>query len=173
MDRLAPASVLDLGIGLGKYGVLVREYADTMCRGLLPPDRRVRIVGYEAWEKYRNLCWFAYDEICVLDYAQAVRQNLAGFDLVLWIDGPEHLEQIPAENLLQQLCADNKAVVISTPNGRREQGAWKGNTYECHRSIWTAGMIRQYGGEVLLETDMLVGSFAGRFPCSSSESRSS
>ena len=53
-----PSSVLDLGIGMGFYGAVVRQWLDL---GVRP--WRTRIVGVEGFEAYRNPCWDVYDTV--------------------------------------------------------------------------------------------------------------
>ncbi len=47
-----PKSVLDIGVGFGKYGVLAREYLELWDEGKKYNDREIRIDGIEAFEKY-------------------------------------------------------------------------------------------------------------------------
>jgi len=52
---LRPRSVLDIGVGTGKYGFLLREYLDMWVYGdgsTWPPRRVARIDGIEGCEKY-------------------------------------------------------------------------------------------------------------------------
>ncbi len=52
--QLHPASVLDIGCGFGKYGVLIREYLDVWNERLAPETWRINLEGIEACEGYRS-----------------------------------------------------------------------------------------------------------------------
>jgi hypothetical protein len=52
--RMRPLSVLDLGVGFGKYGVLLREKLDIEPGRVRPEHWSVRIDGVEAFERYCN-----------------------------------------------------------------------------------------------------------------------
>ncbi len=130
VEQLEPKSVLDLGIGYGKYGCLCREYL----------GKQVELIGVEAWPQYRRPAWGEYTDIWLQDYKMRRHwSEYQGFDLVLWIDGPEHLGRDCAEALLVHLLANNARVIVSVPLGWRDQGAVGGNEFERHRSMWQLG----------------------------------
>jgi SAM-dependent methyltransferase len=154
---LMPLSVLDLGIGYGKYGVLLREYIGYNV------DRTPRIEGVEGWDNYSKGNWSAYDEVYRHDFSdRGWWPRYVGFDLVLMIDSLEHLPPADAEDLLSHLIKNNKTVIISVPNGVCPQGVYKGNVLETHRSTWYRSNIVPFGGQILFESDFgLVAEFKG------------
>ena len=83
--RRRPRSVLDLGMGFGCGGVMVRQWLDL---GVRPWT--TYLVGVEAWADYRNPVWDLYHAI----YVQTIEQYLAAraetFDCVLLGDVIEH-----------------------------------------------------------------------------------
>src|SRR5512143_3083288 len=78
--RPRPKTILDVGVGAGTYGVLLREY--------LPRGRKID--GVEIWPKYLTWQWGAYDHIYVGDVRDL---DLPGYDLILLIDILEHFER--------------------------------------------------------------------------------
>ena len=90
VTQLKPASVLDIGIGFGKWGALCREYLDADFGRVAKPQWQTRIDGVEIFEPYRNPLWDAvYDRIWVGDAMDVLRQ--AGrYDLVIACDVIEH-----------------------------------------------------------------------------------
>ena len=78
--RHKPKSVLDLGIGFGCGGVLVRQWLDL---GVRP--WKTHLVGVEAWSDYRNPVWDLYNVV----YVQTIEQFLAAkpgvFECVLLV----------------------------------------------------------------------------------------
>lgn len=132
IDRLAPKSVLDLGVGFGKYGVLCRELLDARHGRCRPEQWQTRIVGYEAHRAYVNPCWHVYTCVIENDFTKYAAR---GFDLVLMIDSLEHLEPNVGKRYLWELVHQNKQVIVSVPNGLMEQGEVYGNAFEAHK--WT------------------------------------
>ena len=56
--KIDPTSVLDIGIGFGKYGFLCREYLETWKGNTYPNQWKVRIDGIEVWQKcVDNFTW--------------------------------------------------------------------------------------------------------------------
>jgi hypothetical protein len=65
-----PGSVLDLGIGTGFYGAVVRQWLDG---GVRP--WRTRLVGVEGFATYRSPCWDLYDEVVVPSIERFLETN--------------------------------------------------------------------------------------------------
>ena len=132
---LQPRTVLDVGVGMGAYGFLLRQYLDVGQGRMRRADWRVRIDGVEVFEGYRNPVWdYAYDRV-VLDDVRAVLSSLGRYDLVLLNDVLEHFEREDARALLREVLSRSAAVVATTPNREYPQGAWAGNEAETHRSL--------------------------------------
>ena len=133
---LRPRSVLDIGIGYGKYGVLAREFLEFWLEDKPYKERRIRIDGIEGFPEYINGGQrYYYDEIYIgnaLDTVHALGQ----YDLILIIDVLEHFTEKDGLELLKQCTAKGKHVLISTPLDIGEQGAVFGNEYERHRFQW-------------------------------------
>jgi|SRR5580692_4353659 hypothetical protein len=130
IQRIAPRSVLDLGVGFGLYGVLCRQIMDGQDGRCDPSTWRGSLEGYEAWANYRNPAWGVYNRIEIEKFN--LRRD---FDLVLMIDSLEHMPEKQGRFLLRWIVGCNKHVIVSVPNGLMVQGATFGNPYEEHR--WT------------------------------------
>lgn len=71
--KLDPESILDVGVGFGKYGVLLREALEIPQNRYDKQSWKIRIDGVEAFEKYRNpLHDFAYNHL----YYEAIENLL-------------------------------------------------------------------------------------------------
>src|SRR6185312_9364210 len=134
VGRLNPRSVIDCGIGFGKYGALCREYLDIAHRRITPEQWAITIDGIEAFEPYRNPVWGAYSRI---DVGEFQYQNLNNYDLALVIDSLEHLPEEEGAKFLQYLLRHCKNMIVSCPDGDYPQGAVNGNEYERHRARWS------------------------------------
>jgi len=148
--ELRPASVLDIGLGFGKYGFLLREYLDVQAGQDGEPRYRkeewkVRIDGVETFADYITpLQRMIYDEIHVADVRNAIHE-LGAYDLVLMCDVIEHIPKAEALNLLQAILHRcNLGVVLTTPAVHYEQGALYGNPAEQHVSEWRSSDFSRF-----------------------------
>jgi hypothetical protein len=157
---ICPKHVLDLGIGFGKYGVLVREWTDGI-NGRVPHSSwKARIVGVEGHVGYRNPAWDLYDRVDVEDFTDPDHwDKYEGHDLVLMIDSLEHVDRSVGDDLLIYLRDHNRNLIVSTPVGFRAQDAVNGNEFERHRSGWTRKDFAQRGAQILHQAACVVAWF--------------
>jgi hypothetical protein len=126
-----PQSVLDVGSGWGKYGVLAREYAEPAivdAIDVMPPRYQV------------------YDHAFVGDIRELDRvlpKEAGPYDLALLIEVIEHLEKSDAWELLDRLVRRAKRVLITTPLGFRPQDV-PDMPFENHRSGWFPWQFSRY-----------------------------
>jgi hypothetical protein len=146
--RLQPKRILDLGIGFGKYGVLLREYLDVAEFRIRPEQWKLTIDGVEAFENYRTGVWDIYDEVHIEDFTKTY-QTYKDYDLVLLIDSLEHIERPLGDTILDTLLTNNRNVIVSCPDGDYPQGAVNGNEFETHRARWTPEDFTIRGGTIL------------------------
>ena len=144
---LDPKSVLDLGVGNGKYGMLCREYLDGWKDRYKREDWAVNIVGVEGFPEYRNPAWEFYSKILIEDFSKNYK-SYTGYDLVLILDSLEHVDKETGLKILSTLRENNKAVLVCVPEGNHPQGARCGNEFERHRATWTAAELATLGGRV-------------------------
>lgn len=142
-----PRLVLDLGIGMGFYGAVVRQWLDL---GVRP--WRTKLVGVEGFAGYRNPCWELYDEVIVSpieDFLEAVTET---WDAILLLDVLEHFPHAAGREILAAAChqlSPGGLLFVGTPAVCMEQGAAFGNEFERHRSLWTAEEFRESALEIL------------------------
>jgi hypothetical protein len=127
-------SVLDIGIGFGKWGALCREYIE-ISRGRMPAEWRSRIDGIEMFEGYRNPMWNVYDQVHLGD-ARLILDALGSYDLVICTDVIEHFEKHEGQVLLEKMLDRGRVVLITSPIGPSPQEAVYGNPHEEHKSVW-------------------------------------
>lgn len=133
--RLQPRSVLDVGPGYGKYGFLVREALDFAVGRLDRPSWQVRIDGIDAFPYKSPLLAWVYDAITVADIA-IVAADLPPYDLVILGDVIEHLDKQTGIQLIDNLLAKSRNVLLSTPREFFQQEI-ADNPFETHRSLWS------------------------------------
>lgn len=134
--RLQPRSVLDIGVGFGKWGFLAREYTDIAELRYGRDEWQVRIDGIEAHEGYRNPVYdHIYDTVFFGD-ALSLVDELPDYDLAILGDVIEHFEKEDGARLLGALPARTRYILISSPTVFYQQGV-PGNPYEAHKSLWS------------------------------------
>lgn len=144
-------SILDVGVGFGKWGHLFREYTDIL-EAEHDPGRyekknwRVRIDGIEGYASYLTpMHTFLYDHIYLGD-AGALIKTLPNYDFIFMGDIIEHFDKDAGLSLLRDAIAHaNKAVVVSTPKYETGQDNLCGNELERHKSLWKASDFRRLG----------------------------
>lgn len=142
---VAPVTVLDVGIGFGKYGFLAREYADVWFGRLKKEEWKTRIVGIEIFEPYiQELQRMIYSEIVIGNALEVLR--LAGkYDVIICGDVLEHFHKEQGLELLQLMKEKGKKVCVITPVHMTGQGSEFGNIYETHLGQWSEEELKQYG----------------------------
>lgn len=132
---IQPSTILDVGVGMGTYGFLLRQYFDIIQGRLQKEDWQITIDGIEIFESYRNAVWsYAYNMVHIGDVRDLVG-DLPGYDLALCNDVLEHFELDEATGLLDILLNKCRTVIVTTPNTEYPQGAWGGNEAETHRCL--------------------------------------
>jgi hypothetical protein len=157
--RLNPKTILDLGIGFGKYPVILREYLDIAYGRIKQKDWKVKIYGVEGFEDYRSPCWDVCDYILPHDFSKG---TYAGFDVVLMIDSLEHLDKETGKKVLENLLLGNRNVIVSVPDGDYPQGAVNGNEFERHRARWREHEFVHMGGRIIYQGVCLIASIPGQ-----------
>ncbi|MHC5054645.1 MAG: methyltransferase domain-containing protein [Planctomycetota bacterium] len=149
MRRIQPESILDVGTGFGKWGVLFREYMDIVNSEDDPPRYRkegwrVRIDGIEGFPGYLTpLHDFVYDAIHQGN-ALDVLPTLGEYDVIFLGDVIEHLDLAEGRALIRDAIRHaRRYVVLTTPGRETKQGPLCGNALEQHRSLWSAREFRR------------------------------
>jgi hypothetical protein len=152
---LKPDSILDIGVGFGKYGVLCREYLELWDgRGRYSEFIR-RIDGVEAFQNYITpLHRFVYSNIYVDDALDLIDKLDFNYDLVLLIDVLEHFKKEDGQLLLNKILRKNKALLVSTPKKVSDQKDAFNNTYEIHQSQWTKHELSLLGNSFFVQDNI-------------------
>lgn len=147
--QLRPMSVLDVGVGFGKYGHLFREYLDIWeMEDVSDYDKsrwKTRIEGIEATPEYITpLHDYLYDKIHIGDVVDII-ETLGKYDVIIMADVLEHFDKDVGVDLLDKLYAHTeKCLVLTFPPNCVESRGVLGNPYECHRSSWNRADFRRF-----------------------------
>jgi glycosyltransferase involved in cell wall biosynthesis len=134
-----PKSILDIGVGFGKYGMLLREMFEIPFERYEPESWTVRIDGVEGCPDYRNPVHdHVYDSVRYGDIRELI-DELPDYDVILMIDIIEHFEKAEGLKLLDRVMAHaRKAVIVSTPlDPAKEQEYYQHYPLEQHWSRWS------------------------------------
>lgn len=146
--HLNPSSILDIGVGWGRWGMLFREYTDIWRSRLGPDEWETVIEGIEAWKAYDNpIIQYVYDKM-FWGPAQEVLPNIKRrYDLVFLGDVIEHFTKDEGLEALR-LCLGRakKLVLITTPLEFKAQRPKLGNPYERHVSFWELEDFKRFKG---------------------------
>jgi len=141
-----PMSVLDIGIGFGKFGFLAREYTDVRLGRYF--NWKTRIDGIEIFEKYiTQLQRDIYDNIYIGD-AIDILPTLGCYDMIICSDMMEHLSEKDGAALLDSIREKSSFSMIATPVKVLQQEALYDNEHEKHISAWSKEILSNWG-EVL------------------------
>lgn len=139
IERMAPASVLDIGPGAGKYGRIVKTL-----RG-----RGVDIGSLQAVEIDQSyIDQFQLNEVYdVVQLGDASALPDVGpdaqWDLVILGDVLEHLRKSRGTDLIEYLYYRTRYIILVVPIDYI-QGAWEGHHAEAHISTWYAQDFARY-----------------------------
>jgi hypothetical protein len=146
---LKPTSFLDIGVGNGKWGFLVREYTDVWDGHFLRSQWNCVIEGIEIYEPYigenthqREI----YNRIHIGDATNVINE-LGSFDVIYAGDVLEHIKKDQSIDLIRQLTARaKKALICSIPIGAEWLGkrGYK-NGHEDHISSWQVEELMALG----------------------------
>ena len=141
-----PSTLLEIGIGCGKWGILAREYLDVWDRYLEPwGSHHTTIVGIEIHRQYADSPgWAAYDAIHLGD-ARDIVPTIGTFDCALMVDVLEHFEHEDGEALLRTLLEHCGSVIVAIPAGFFPTIEVWDNPHEIHRAGWTVAEFETLG----------------------------
>jgi len=140
-----PKTMLDIGIGFGKYGFLAREYLELADGRDVYDDWTRRIDGVEAFENYITpLQRKIYDNIYTGNILDIIDELETNYDLIILIDVLEHFTYEDGMILLEKLTKNAKHLIISTPIVVTDQGDAFNNIYETHRFEWKKRHLENY-----------------------------
>lgn len=140
-----PQSILDIGVGFGKYGLLIRDTLEIPFERYHQQQWQVKLHGVEVFPAYKNVLHdYLYDQVLygnILD----LTENISHYDVILLIDVLEHFSKTEGLQLIENLLKrTNKSLIVSTPAYPAPQEEYAGNKYEKHKSIWSPSDLSNF-----------------------------
>ncbi len=135
IESLAPSTILDIGVGNGRFGFLARDLLDVMH---LSDKWKTRIDGIEVFPDYiKDHQRYIYDTIHTGDAIDVI-DRLGNYDFIYLGDVLEHFTKADGWILLDKVAAHCAGYIgMGIPiGGNWEQEEIYGNPYEEHKSVW-------------------------------------
>src|SRR5574343_1471658 len=114
--ELKQRTALDIGVGYGKWGAMLREYTDIWAWRFYKNEWQTQIIGIEGFEKYRSPNWGHYDRVVIGKAEDLVPRFKVSFDLVIMMEVLEHLEKSVGLKLIRDIFSKTDKAVISFSN---------------------------------------------------------
>lgn len=145
-EETSPSSVLDVGVGFGRWGFCVREVCEVRRRRYEPAAWKVKLDGLEPWTPYITpMHRWLYSSILPMTAQDWLTSHpSAVYDVIIAGDVLEHLPKGEAQTTADFLRARASRMFIgAVPLGTGwKQGTVLGNRLEAHQSVWTEADVR-------------------------------
>jgi len=136
-----------VGIGFGRWGMVVREFCDVWYGRVFPKDWQVVIEGVEAFEP--NIASYHsafYNKIHIGDFAELLPSLGQAWNIIIFGDVLEHFDKQRALELLSWAVDCSDYVLVNVPLGAEwPQAEIYLNPFERHRSEWSSNDFRAFG----------------------------
>lgn len=151
VSRVSPKTILDVGCGYGKYGVLLREVLELWCpEPKFPTAGRIKIDAVEINSSYiTQLTHEIYDEVYQADIMNVI-DNLPKYDLILMVELIEHLSIEDGKELIRKAKEKCGMVVIVTPANPHGRSIELGNPTDEATCFWSEEDFEEFGASVRL-----------------------
>lgn len=144
-------SILDVGIGFGRWGILFREFLEVWGdRNYTGKWNRI-IDGVEIFPDYiKPYHKYFYDNIYLENASDFIKRTKTKYDLINCGDVIEHFEKDEALEFIDLCLKNSKYLLINIPIGNNwEQDAINNNEYERHRSVWNVSDFKKYDNSII------------------------
>ena len=136
--KLNPASILDVGAGFGRWGILFREFLEIWDNSRYDGKWERIIDAVEIYSGYiKDYHHYFYNNIYIEDALTFLKKTDKHYDLINFGDVIEHFTKPEGEELISLAMERARYVLINIPIGKHwEQKAAGENPYEEHKSVW-------------------------------------
>ncbi len=143
--KLDPKSILDLGVGFGRWGILFREFLEIWDAGKYGGNWDRTIDGVEIYVDYlHDYHKYFYNNIYVTDALTFLINTESKYDLINCGDVIEHLSKEDGKKLIKIALDKSKYLLINIPVGKYWEQNNEDNIFETHRSVWYKSDFKVY-----------------------------
>jgi len=153
VKKLDPKTILDIGVGFGRWGILFREFLEVWGDNNYSGKWSRTIDGVEIFPDYiKDYHKYFYNNIYLENALDFLQQTANRYDLINCGDIIEHFEKTEALKLIELCLNKSKYVLINIPIGENwEQGPVNNNDYERHKSVWHNSDFIKYKFPIIKE----------------------
>ncbi|MCC6866024.1 MAG: class I SAM-dependent methyltransferase [Ignavibacteria bacterium] len=136
--KIDPKSILDIGVGFGRWGILFREFLEIWEGSKYNGNWERVIDGVEIFPGYiKDYHKFFYSNIIIDNALDYLRSYSGKYDLINLGDVIEHFTKREGEELINLAIEKGKVALINIPIGKYwAQEGTEENPHEAHKSIW-------------------------------------
>lgn len=138
VKKLDPKSILDIGVGFGRWGILFREFLEIWGGNNYTGNWKRTIDGIEIFPDYiKEYHKYFYNNIYIENALDFLKHTPNKYDLINCGDVIEHFAKSEANELIELCLKTSQFVLINIPIGSDwKQGSINNNVYETHLSVW-------------------------------------
>lgn len=144
--RINPRSILDIGAGFGRWGILSREFLEIWDYENYSDKWSRKIDAVEIFDKYlKPYHSYFYDNFYIEDAVKFINDLDGKYDLIICGDVIEHFEKETGKKFIEKCLSKCRYLMINIPVGNNwEQEETSGNDYETHKSNWFKSDFKKY-----------------------------
>lgn len=153
VKKLNPKSILDIGVGFGRWGILFREFLEIWGDNNYSGNWNRVIDGVEIFPYYiKPYHKYFYNNIYIENALDYLKNTHKKYDLINCGDVIEHFEKEDGLKLIDLCLSKSKFILINIPIGENwQQGTINNNEYEKHRSVWYNSDFMKYKNCIIKE----------------------
>jgi len=137
--KVSPQKALDVGVGFGRWGIIIREFCDVWNSRVLQEDWSTQVEGIEAFEPLISEYHKSFYNNIHIGDARKILPDLcqSRWDIIIFGDVLEHFEKNEGQGLLNLSLDSSEYVMVNIPIGENwPQDVSYKNPYEKHLSVW-------------------------------------
>jgi len=135
--KINPQTILDIGVGFGRWGFLFREFLEIWDEENYSGKWKRRIDGIEIFPDYiKEYHNYFYDAIYFENALDFITLNDKNYDLINCGDVVEHMEKEKGELFITNCLNKCRYLIINIPIGTGWEQKADANKFEEHKSIW-------------------------------------
>ncbi len=162
IKMLNPSSVLDIGVGFGKWGFMCREYLEIWHDRVKKDEWKLVVEGVEVFPQYHEVIQpYIYNHIYYQD-ARSFKPK-KHYDLLIACDIIEHIPKHEGIDLIERMSSTwSENSIISIPLGKDWiRKAYGRNPHDAHLSTWSESDMGEewYRIKVMIPDGRVIGIF--------------
>jgi len=146
VKKLDPKSILDIGVGFGRWGILFREFLEIWGERNYSGEWKRIIDGVEIFPGYiKDYHKYFYSNIYNEDALEFIKKTDKNYDLINCGDVLEHFSKTDAQEFVSVAMKKSRYLLINIPIGKNwKQDAINNNEHEKHLSKWYNSDFKRY-----------------------------